>query len=76
MFSLVVCFETIYLILALAALENWHISYVDVKFAYLYSKLDEEIYIEQLKGFAANYQTHKVLQLQYAIYGLKQAGLA
>ena len=41
-FSPVVCFETVCLMLALAALEDWHISGVDVKNAYLYVKLDVE----------------------------------
>jgi len=37
--------------LTLAALENWHISGLDVQSAYLYGKLDEEIYMEFPEGF-------------------------
>jgi hypothetical protein len=37
--------------LALAALENWHITGVDVKTAFLYGKLDEELFMEQPEGF-------------------------
>ena len=51
-FSPVVRFETVHLMLALAALENWYITGLDVRSAYLYGKLDEEIYMEQPKGFA------------------------
>ena len=50
-FSPVVRFETVRLILALAVLNKWHIQAVDVYNAYLYGKLDEEIYIEQPEGF-------------------------
>jgi hypothetical protein len=37
----------------LAALENWHISAVDVR------HLDEEICMEQPEGFKANNQEHR-----------------
>ena len=62
--------------LALAALENWYITGLDVRSAYLYGKLDKEIYMEQPEGFAAPGQERKVLRLWRALYGLKQAGLA
>ena len=75
-FSPVVRFETVRLILALAALEDMHVSGLDVRNAYLYGKLDEEIYMEQPEGFAVPGQEHKVLRLLRALYGLKQAGLA
>ena len=57
-------------------LENWHITALDVKTAFLYGKLDEEIYVEQPEGFKLKGQEDKVLQLYRAIYGLKQAALA
>jgi len=62
--------------LALAALENWYITGLDVQSTYLYGKLDKEIYMEQPEGFAVPGQEHKVLRLWRALYGLKQAGLA
>jgi Reverse transcriptase (RNA-dependent DNA polymerase) len=49
---------------------------VDVRMAYLYGKLDEEIYMCQPEGFIATGQENKVIHLQRALYGLKQAGLA
>ena len=61
--------------LALSALENWHIKAPDVWSAYLYGKLKEEIYIKQPEGFRIPGQEHKVLCLLHALYGLKQAGL-
>ena len=45
-FSPVVCFETVRIMFALVTLNNWHISGLDVKTAFLYGKLDEEIYSE------------------------------
>ena len=59
----------------MAALEGWFISGVDVRNAYLYGDLDEEIYMEQPEGFAIPREERKVLRLLKALYGLKQAGL-
>jgi hypothetical protein len=74
-FSPVVRYETVCLICALAALEKWHMSTLDVRNAYLYGKLNEEIYIEQPEGYKAPSKEHKVLRLHKALYGLKQASL-
>ena len=35
----------------IAAALDWELYQIDVKTAYLYGDLDEEIYMEQLKGF-------------------------
>ena len=43
-------FETVQLMLALAALENWHIESLDVCSTYLYGKLTKEIYMKQPEG--------------------------
>ena len=47
LFSLVVYYEIACLLLAITTLENWNIYSVDIKTAYLYGDLDEEIYIKQ-----------------------------
>ena len=52
-FSPVVRFESVRTILALAALEKWKIEGLDVKSAFLYGTLDEELYMEQPQGFWA-----------------------
>jgi hypothetical protein len=75
-FSPVVHFETVQIILALASINNWQIKAVDVRNAYLYSKLKEEIYMEQPEGFKKPGCEHRVLRLHHAPYGLKQAGLS
>lgn len=75
-FSPVVRFESVRLMLALAALEQWYITGLDVKSAFLYGELDEELYMEQPEGFKLKGQETKVLRLKRALYGLKQAALA
>ena len=75
-FSPVVRFESVRTILALAALEKWKIEGLDVKSAFLYGTLDEELYMEQPQGFKVPGKEHKVLRLRKAIYGLKQAARA
>ena len=47
--------------LGLAALEDWYISRLNVKSAYLYSELDKDTYMEQLEGFKIPGQDNKVL---------------
>ena len=64
------------MVLALAALEGWHMEALDVKSAYLYSKLDKEIYMEQPEDFKVPGKEFKVLRLLCTLYGHKQAGLA
>ena len=75
-FSPVVRFETVRLMLALSSLEDWHIEVLDVKTAFLYGKLDKEIYMHQPEGFKLKGQENKVLRLHHALYGLKQAALS
>ena len=64
------------MLLALAALEDWHIHQMDVKSAFLNGLLDEEIYMEQPQGFIKTGKEIKVCRLKKAIYGLKQASRA
>ena len=59
----------------MAALENWTIEGLDVRNAYLYGELDEEIYMEQPEGHKTPGKEHLVFRLLKALYGLKQAGL-
>ena len=75
-FSPVTHFETVRLLLALSALEDWEIEALDVKTAFLYGNLDEELYMEQPEGFITKGQENKVYKLKKALYGLKQASLA
>jgi len=74
-FSPVIRYESIHLMFALAALENWYITSLDVKTAFLYGKLNEEIYMKQPEGFTARGQGSKVMHLLRVLYSLKQAAL-
>jgi Reverse transcriptase (RNA-dependent DNA polymerase) len=74
-FSPVVRYELVRLIVALAALQHWHMSSVDVKTAFLYGELDEELFMEQPEGFKKKGHEHKVFHLKWALYKLKQAAL-
>src|SRR5258708_39044369 len=69
-FSPVVRYETVRIMFALAALSKWHMRSVDVKTAFLYGELDEELYMEQPEGFAVRGQERKVFNLKRALYGL------
>jgi hypothetical protein len=62
--------------LSVATLEDYNVYSVDVKTAYLYGDLDEEIYMEQPEGFRLPGKGIKVWRLRKALYSLKQAGLS
>ena len=70
-FAPVVRFDSVRLILAIAASEDMKLRQFDVKTAFLHGSLDEEIYMEQPIGFTDN--TDKVCRLLKSLYGLKQA---
>lgn len=72
-FSPVARLDSIRLLLALAALEDWDIHQIDVKTAFLNGELDEEIYMDQPEGYRIPGQETKVYRLLKALYGLKQA---
>nr|GEV93274.1 retrovirus-related Pol polyprotein from transposon TNT 1-94 [Tanacetum cinerariifolium] len=46
---------------------------MDVKTAFLYGPLKEEVYVNQPDGFVDPYHSDKVYRLKKALYGLKQA---
>jgi hypothetical protein len=75
-FAPVTRFETVRLLLALTALEDWELEALDVKTAYLFGELDEELYMVQPEGFVQQGQEKKVCRLKKSIYGLKQSALA
>ncbi len=57
-------YETFRLNIALVAFEGWHMSGLDVRKAFLYGDLDEEIYMEQPKGFVAKGKQGNVMLAQ------------
>ena len=56
---------------AIAAALDLEIHQIDVKTAFLYRDIDEEIYVEQLTGLEDG--TGRVCRLNKALYGLKQS---
>ena len=69
----VVRFETIRLLIALAALKGWQIHHLDVKSAFLNGEINEVIHVKQMEGFLVKGKEGYVLRLKKALYGLKQA---
>jgi hypothetical protein len=65
---------TIHTVLAMAAQRDWEIHQVDIKSAYLYASIQEEIYIRAPPGYLKDDQRGKVLRLRRSLPGLKQAG--
>ena len=72
-FSLVVKMSSIWVVLGLDTNMNLEIERLDVKTAFLYGDLEEEIYTEQLEGFTIKGKEHLVCRLKKSLYGLKQA---
>ena len=70
-FAPVTKFNSIRLLLALAACYDWEIHQMDVKSAFLNGELNEEIYMRPPPGYRAAPDT--VWRLKKALYGLKQA---
>ncbi|WJX40607.1 hypothetical protein P8452_28061 [Trifolium repens] len=65
--------ESIRLLLGVACILKFKLFQMDVKSAFLNGYLNEEVYVEQPKGFVdPNYPDH-VYRLKKALYGLKQA---
>nr|GEU72801.1 retrovirus-related Pol polyprotein from transposon TNT 1-94 [Tanacetum cinerariifolium] len=72
-FAPVARLEAVRLFIAYAAHKSFTIYQIDVKIAFLYGPLKEEVYINQPDGFVDPYHLDKVYRLKKALYGLKQA---
>ena len=65
--------ETIRILLSIACIMNFKLYQMDVKCAFLNGFLNEEVFVEQPKGFQDPHFPDHVLRLKKALYGLKQA---
>ena len=72
-FSLVARAESIRIIIAMAAQFKRNLHHLDVKSAFLNGYIEEDIYVDQPKGFIKEGKENYVLKLRKALYGLKQA---
>ena len=72
-FAPVARLESIRILLAIASHLNFKLYQMDVKSAFLNRMLQEEVYVEQPKGFIDPYRPDDVYKLKRALYGLKQA---
>ena len=72
-FAPVAKFTSIRILLSLAAAHDWECHHMDVKTAFLNGELEEEIYMEQPKGFIKPGEEHLVCKLKKSLYGLKQS---
>jgi hypothetical protein len=65
--------EAIRFLLAYACSKNVKLYQMDVKATFLNGELEEEVYIEQPKGFQLSKNAYYVCKLKKALYGLKHA---
>ena len=70
-FALVARFDTIRLLIALAAQKKWKIHQLDIKSAFLNGELEEDVFVEQPEGFQSRIYPDHVCKLKKALYGLK-----
>ncbi|GKD18991.1 putative ribonuclease H-like domain-containing protein [Tanacetum coccineum] len=72
-FALVARIEAIILFLEFASYMGFMVYQIDVKSAFLYGRIDEEVYVTQPKGFVDPQHPKKVYKVVKALYGLHQA---
>ncbi|GJV05554.1 uncharacterized mitochondrial protein-like protein, partial [Tanacetum coccineum] len=65
--------EAIRLFLAYASFKDFVVYQIDVKSAFLYGKIEEEVYVYQPRGFEDLYFLDRVYKVEKALYGLHQA---
>ena len=72
-FAPVVRLDSIRILLAIASYLNFKLYQMDVNSEFLNGMLQEEVYVEQPKGFVDSYRLDDVYKLKRALYGLKKA---
>lgn len=73
-FAPVAHMESMRTILHIGAQRNWLLRQFDMKTAFLYGELEEEIYMRQPKGYEEKGKEDHIALLQKGLYGLKQGG--
>ena len=72
-FAPVAWFTSIRTIIALASAMGWKLYHMYMKTTFLNGEIEEEVYIEQSKGFEVHGKETHVCRSKKALYGLKQA---
>ncbi|KAK8948569.1 hypothetical protein KSP39_PZI005174 [Platanthera zijinensis] len=72
----VVRMETIRILLIFVVQHNLPIYQLDIKSAFLNGEIEEDIYVEQPRGYEIQGEEDKVYKLLKALYGLKQSAKA
>ncbi|GJV41906.1 putative ribonuclease H-like domain-containing protein [Tanacetum coccineum] len=72
-FAPVARIEAIRLFLAYASFKDFVVFQIEVKSAFLYGKIEEEVYVCQPPGFEDPHFPDKVYKVEKALYGLHQA---
>ncbi|KAK1553149.1 hypothetical protein Q3G72_029697 [Acer saccharum] len=72
-FAPVARLESIRLLLSISCVHKFKLHQMDVKSAFLNGFLQEEVFVEQPKGFVDAHHPNHVYRLKKALYGLKQA---
>ena len=72
-FAFMARLESIRILMSIACTMNFKLYQMDVKCAFLNGYLNEEVFVEQPKGFEDPHFPNHVLRLKKALYGLKQA---
>ena len=70
-FALVARLESIHILLSIACIMDFKLYQMDVKCVFLNGFLNEEVFVEQPKGFQDPHFSNHVLGLKKALYGLK-----
>nr|GEW58703.1 retrovirus-related Pol polyprotein from transposon TNT 1-94 [Tanacetum cinerariifolium] len=73
LFAPIAHLEAVRLFIVYVAHKSFTVYQMDVKTAFLYGPLKEEVYVNQPNGFVDPYHPDKVYRLKKALYGLKQA---
>jgi hypothetical protein len=71
-FAPIARYTSIKIIISLASVFNWKLHQMDVNTVFLNGEVEQDVYIEQLKGFVIHGKKSHVCKLKKALYGLKQ----